>query len=84
MHEHFPLLAGVSIALLAQHVPSPRLRNVGLVGMALLLGLIASVISGEIFVSGLFALVDTALVLLAAVVTTVVIRVWKSNSRRLY
>jgi len=73
MHEFFPLAAGVITALLVQRLPTAKLRLVVLVLLSTVFGAIATVISGEISVSLIFLAIDTALVLLAAGVTALLI-----------
>ena len=73
MHEFFPIVAGIMTALLVQPLPTTKLRLVVLVLLSTVFGTIATVISGEISLSFIFLAIDTALVLLAAGVTTLLI-----------
>ena len=83
MYEIFPLLAGVAVALGVQRLVAPRLQLVSLVGLSVVFGFIASLISGELSVSWAYLIFDTGLVLLSAVVTTVLILWWQRRSARL-
>jgi len=62
-------MAGAVIGLVIQWIAQPRQRILVLVGLSLLAGFTASYISGELFVSWDFLLIDIPLVFLAAVVT---------------
>lgn len=76
MYEVFPILAGVAIAIvLARVAPEPpRLRFGVLTAFALAVGVLAAWISGELARSWGFVLLDAAQVLLAALLTTVLLR----------
>lgn len=69
MDELFPIVAGAVIGLVIQWIAQPRQRTLALVGLSLLAGFTASYISGELFVSWDFLLIDIPLVFLAAIVT---------------
>ena len=74
MQEIVPLVAGVAIAFLAQRFgvgPSSK-AIVLLVGSAAI-GLVASFVSGELFVSWAFLAIDFALTFVAAGVTLVLL-----------
>lgn len=73
MHEFFPIVAGIMSALLVQPLPSTKLRLVVLVLLSIVFGTMATIISGEISLSFVFLAIDTALVLLAAGVTALLI-----------
>ncbi|MEZ4729326.1 MAG: hypothetical protein R3E79_19520 [Caldilineaceae bacterium] len=74
MSEVFPIVAGVVIGLAIQWIAQPRQRTLVLVGLSLLAGFTASFISGELFMSWDFLLIDIPLVFLAAVVTHLLVR----------
>jgi hypothetical protein len=70
MQEIVPLVAGVAVALLTQHFGA----GLGSKVIALLvcsagIGAVVSFVSGELFVSWIYLMIDTALTLLAAGVT---------------
>jgi hypothetical protein len=73
MHEVFPVLAGIAVAGLALRVNGLKMRLAVLVGLSLVLGVVASAISGELALSWGFVSVDTALVLLGAATTTALV-----------
>ena len=74
MYEFIPLVGGVITALLVQSVPTVKLRLVALVLLSTVFGTVATVISGEIFVSPLAYLAfDIAQALLAAGVATLLV-----------
>ena len=74
MQEIVPLLAGVAIALLTQRfVPGWRSKAIALMVCSAAIGAVASFVSGELFVSWTFLVIDTALTLLAAGVTMVLV-----------
>jgi hypothetical protein len=77
VNEVFPVVAGVLSALLVwQYVPA-RLRALALGACGVAFGALAAFISGELFESWVFLVIDTALVLLAATVTTAVVAGWQ-------
>ncbi len=73
MYEVFPMLAGIAVAILAQRVSGLRMRLAVLVGLSVVVGLVASAISGELALSWGFVLVDTALVLAGAAAMTALV-----------
>ncbi|MFL5804082.1 MAG: hypothetical protein ACJ8CR_20350 [Roseiflexaceae bacterium] len=68
MHEIFPLLAGLVVGLVARHLIGPKQRIGALIIASLAIGAVASLISGELFVSWGFLAFDAAQALVAAVV----------------
>ncbi len=85
MYEFIPLVAGVVIALLVQRLPTASLRLVALVLLSTVFGAVATVISGEIFVSLAYLAFDIAQALLAAGVTTLLVaslRRWRTPPLR--
>ncbi len=73
MYELFPLMAGVVIALVVRLLSTLRARVGVVILSSVAFGLAASIISGEIFESLVFVGIDTALVLVAVVATTLVV-----------
>jgi len=70
VHEVVPFVAGVAIALLVLRFGAePRSQAITLLVCGAGVGVIASFVSGELFVSWTFLVIDTALALLAAGVT---------------
>jgi hypothetical protein len=69
MYELLPLLSGIGLALIVQRISDFHSKVFVLGACSVAVGMIASFISGELYVSGMYLLIDTALVLLAAGVT---------------
>jgi hypothetical protein len=82
MQEWLPLAGGVTIALFERLIAPLRLRFMLTVALSLLIGTIASFVSGELAVSWGFAIVDTILVLLAWALTRAVFVLWSLRVRR--
>jgi hypothetical protein len=83
MNEIFPVVAGVVLALLIRPLASARSRLIGMVAGSLTIGAVASYVSGELFESWWFLAIDTALVLISAGLTTVLVLGWeRSRSMR--
>lgn len=80
MSELFPILAGLAIGLLVQRIARPQLRAVALVALSVLAGVIASFISGELFISWDFLFFDIPLVFAAAVVSTLALSWWRRRT----
>ncbi len=77
MHEIGPVLAGVVLAGLAWRFVADTRARVGVLALgALLIGLVASLASGEFAESWLFVLVDAGLVALSAAVVLVALAAW--------
>jgi hypothetical protein len=78
MDEVFPVLAGVIVGLVVPAVVlSSNVRWVALVALSMILGVVASWISGELAVSAAYVLIDIAQVLGAAAATTVLVGLWR-------
>jgi hypothetical protein len=73
MQEVFPVVAGVIVALGCRRLLPVRLRRAVLAVAAVVLGVMASALSGELAESWAFVLVDVAQVVLAIAVVTVVL-----------
>lgn len=80
MSELFPILAGLAIGLVVQRVSGPRRRAVALFLLSVLAGLIASFISGELFISWDFLLFDIPLVFAAAAALTLALGWWRRRA----
>lgn len=82
MDEVFPVLAGIALGLATFTLRRMWLR-VAVVGiLGLTLGAVASWISGELAVSRLYVLVDAAQVIVAALLTGVLVRMWLRRRAR--
>ena len=77
MHELFPVLAGLIIGVVTWQLPLRRHRILALVLLSIIAGITASFISGELFVSWDFLLVDIPAVFLAALGMLVGISLWQ-------
>lgn len=82
MHEVFPVLAGVAIALFAYRFVAARLRPVVMAVLGVSAAVGAAAISGEAAVSAGFVALDLAQVALAIVLTSVVIARFQARSAR--
>ena len=77
MAEVFPVLAGIVVGLVAYSIASRRLQALFTAVMSLAFGVTASWVSGELAVSWLYAAIDVWQVLLAAVLTTGLVTIWR-------
>ncbi len=77
MHELFPVLAGLIIGVVTWQLPLRRHRTIALVLLSIIAGITASFISGELFVSWDFLLVDIPAVFLAALGMLAGISLWQ-------
>ena len=77
MDEVFPVLAGIAIGLAAASVSSTILRAllIGILGIAF--GFAASWLAGELAISWVYLLVDTAQVIGASVLTMGLVVMWR-------
>jgi hypothetical protein len=82
MEEVFPVLAGIVAGLAVPTVVSPRRRPPALVALSVILGALASWISGELAVSPVYVVIDVAQVLGASVATWVLVTCWRPRTRR--
>jgi len=81
MDEVFPVLAGVVVGLVIPIVVSPsRLRWLVLVVLSVVLGSVATWVSGELAISAVYLLVDITQVLGAAIATAVLVSIWRRRS----
>jgi hypothetical protein len=80
MYEMLPIAAGIVIALLADRVADARSGIAAMVAGSLIFGAVASFVSGELFLSWTFLVIDVTLVLGAATATTIFVA-WVRRSR---
>ncbi len=81
MQEIVPLAAGVVIALLVHRFGAgPQSKTIALLAASLVIGAIASFVSGELFESWVFLAIDTGLVVLSAGLTLAGIALWQRRS----
>ena len=82
MDEVFPVLAGIAVGLVAERVGSAWLRGVLVVVFGIAFGAAAAWASGELAVSWVYLLIDTAQVVVAAAMTFVLVRAWRRRRTR--
>jgi hypothetical protein len=82
VNEVFPVVAGVLSALLVWQYVAVRIRALALGACGMIFGAIAAFISGELFVSWVFVVIDAAVVLLSAAATAASITWWQWHSRQ--
>ena len=82
MDEVFPVLSGIAVGLIVSFIAS-GLRVVALGVLAVAFGILASLISGELAISWVYALIDIAQVLGAALLTSVLVARWQRRRLRL-
>ncbi len=82
MDEVFPVLAGIVVGMATERVHPMWLRGCLVAVLALALGAIASWVSGELAISRIYVLIDAAQVGAAAVMTAVLVRVWRRRRER--
>ena len=81
MHEFFPLVAGIVIALaISSSEIGLRVKTVALVVLSVVTGALASWVSGELWESWAYLAFDVAQVLLVAGMTTVLIAAWRRRA----
>jgi hypothetical protein len=76
MEEVFPVLAGIALGLVTHLVGSIRLRAVLIGVFGLAFGACASWISGELAIGWVYLVIDTAQVVVASIMTTLLLKVW--------
>ena len=82
MDEVFPVLAGIVIGL-ACHAVRPFWLKATLIGaLGIVVGVTASWVSGELAVSWVYLLIDTAQTLAVAILTGVLVKVWLRRRAR--
>jgi hypothetical protein len=82
MEEVFPILAGVAVGLVAHLIKSIRRKSIMIVVFAVLFGACASWISGELVISFVYLVIDTAQVLGAAVMSMLLASGWMRRQVR--
>lgn len=82
MEEVFPVLGGIIVGLVAERMRSTTLRAVMIVVLGIAFGIAASWLAGELAISWIYILIDTAQVIVAAVATVVLIRMWRRRLAR--
>jgi len=82
MEEVFPVLAGIALGLVADRVPSTMLRAALIAVVGVALGVVASWLAGELAISWVYILIDTAQVVVAAVATVVIVALWRRRVAR--
>jgi hypothetical protein len=82
MDEVFPILAGIALGLVVWRANSRRFRAWLLSLCSLVLGAVASWISGELLVSAWYLVVDCVQVLVAAWITTILASAHDSRKAR--
>jgi hypothetical protein len=83
MEEVFPVLSGVVIGLATYNLRPTWLKAVAIAVLGVALGAVASWVSGELAVSGIYILIDVAQVIGAAVMTGVLVKAWLRRRARL-
>jgi len=82
MEEVFPVLAGVVLGLVTYALRPIWLKAVAIAVLGLALGAVASSVSGELAVSSIYVLIDAAQVIVAAVMTGLLAKVWLRRRAR--
>jgi hypothetical protein len=82
MDEVFPVLAGIALGLGTYAVRSNWLRVAVVTILGLALGAMASWASGELALSWVYVLIDTAQVVGAAIISGLLVRVWLRRHTR--
>ncbi len=80
MNEVFPVVAGAVIGVLALRIAAFRLRLLVIAVASVVVGVIASAVSGELAESPLFILVDTAQVLIVALLAGAAVALWQRRT----
>ncbi|HNP72561.1 MAG TPA: hypothetical protein PLO33_18210 [Kouleothrix sp.] len=78
--EFFPVTAGLVIGLVVLRIASPRIRAIALIALSVLAGVLASFISGELFISWDFIFFDIPLVFAAAAAVVLGVSWWRRRS----
>lgn len=76
MNEIFPVVAGMLLGFAALRIDSVGLRVFVLAVTSVLLGVVATIISGEALISWAFVLIDIPLVLASAVAVIIATYAW--------
>ena len=81
MDEVFPVLAGIALGLATSGIRAIWLKGILIAALGVAIGAIASWISGELAISWVYVLIDTAQVVGAAIATGVVVTLWVRRRR---
>jgi len=81
MDEVFPVLAGIGLGLATGAVRANWLKSLLLAVLGLAIGATASWVSGELAISWVYVLIDTAQVVGASVLTGILVTVWVRRRR---
>jgi len=81
MYEILAIAAGILIGLLVESVATRQVKVAALALGSVIVGAVVSFISGELRESWAYLVFDTTQVLIAAVVTTVCVAVWRQRSQ---
>jgi hypothetical protein len=82
MEEVFPVLAGIALGLVAERLPSTVLRGALIAVLGVALGVLASWLAGELAISWVYVLIDTAQVIVASVATIGLVALWRRRVAR--
>ena len=82
MEEIFPVSAGIMLGLVAHLLGSVRLKAALIGSFGIAIGALASWVSGELAISWVYLLVDTAQVVAAGAMTAVLVRAWSRRHTR--
>ena len=81
MHEVFPVLAGIGLGLATGAVRANWSKGLLIAVLGLAIGATASWVSGELAISWVYVLIDTAQVVGASVLTGILVTVWVRRRR---
>jgi hypothetical protein len=82
MDEVFPVLAGIVVCMATHRAHPMWLRACLVAVLALAFGAIASWVSGELAISWIYVLIDLAQVGAAAIMTAVLVGMWRRRYAR--
>jgi uncharacterized membrane protein len=82
MDEVLPVLAGIAVGLVAERLPSSILRTVFIAALGVAFGFAASWLSGELAISWVYLLIDTAQVVAASILTMGLVVAWRRRRAR--
>jgi hypothetical protein len=80
--EVFPVLAGIAIGLVAGRVSSNGLRALLIGTLGIVFGFAACWLAGELAISGVYLLIDTAQVIGVSVLTMALVVMWRRRASR--
>jgi high-affinity Fe2+/Pb2+ permease len=82
MDEVLPVLAGIAVGLVAERLPSSIPRTVFIAALGVAFGFAASWLSGELAISWVYLLIDTAQVVAASILTMGLVVAWRRRRAR--